>query len=239
MSDRKSTLTLYRKQMGKSKTKDIDVTLGRSCVYQLLKTAFRHPDEELATLVQDGALARDIRAGAQSLVKSDKSNLLEAIQNLESALDGLTVADLLEQHGRIFGHTISKECPAYETEYGGAHIFRQTQDLGDIAGFYTAFGLEVSDTNKERLDHISTELEFMHFLTYKEAYAREHHSSEEIDICREAQKKFLKEHLGRWAPLFLKRLAEKAQSGFYRELAHLTESFLVFEVEFLDVEAMS
>jgi DMSO reductase family type II enzyme chaperone len=225
--------------MGKSMTKDIDVTLGRSCVYQLLKTAFLYPDEELATLVRDGALVRDMRAGARRLVMSNKSKLLKAIQNLESAVDGLTVDDLQEQHGRVFGHTISKECPAYETEYGGPHIFRQTQELGDISGFYTAFGLEVSDTNKERLDHISTELEFMHFLTYKEVYAREHHSSEKIDICREAQKQFFKEHLGRWAPLFLKRLAEKAQSGFYKELAQLTESFLVFEVEFLDVKAVT
>ncbi len=225
--------------MDKVLTKEIDVTLGRSCVYQLLKTAFLYPDEELAVLVRDGALVREMRACAQRLDKNDKASLLEAIQNLESAVDGLTVADLQEQHGRVFGHTISKECPAYETEYGGPHIFRQTQELGDIAGFYTAFGLEVSDTTKERLDHISTELEFMYYLTYKEAYAREHNSNEEIDICREAQKKFLKEHLGRWAPLFLKRLAEKAQSGFYKELAQLTESFLVFEVEFLDVDAMT
>lgn len=225
--------------MGKNMTKDIDVTLGRSCVYQLLKTAFHYPDEEMAALVRDGVLVRDIRADAQSLIKSDKSNLLKAIQNLESTLDGLTVADLQEQHGRIFGHTISKECPAYETEYGEPHIFRQAQELGDISGFYTAFGLEVSDTNKERLDHISTELEFMHFLTYKEVYAREHHSSKEIEICRDAQKKFFKEHLGRWAPLFLKRLAGKAQNGFYKELAQLTESFLVLEVEFLDVKAVT
>jgi DMSO reductase family type II enzyme chaperone len=220
-------------------TKDNDVTLGRSCVYQLLKTAFNHPDKELIALVQDGALMKDIRAGAQSLVKSDKSNLLETIQNFESALDGLTVTDLQEQHGRVFGHTISKECPAYETEYGEPHIFRQAQELGDISGFYAAFGLEVSDTNKERLDHISTELEFMHFLTYKEVHAREHHGSEEIEICREAQKKFFKEHLGRWAPLFLKRMAEKAQSGFYKELAQLTESFFILEVEFLGVEAVT
>lgn len=215
---------------------EISVTLDRSNIYRLLSGAFLYPDEGLFTRIQDGAVVKELGAFARGLVRGGKAALSKGIQNLASSLEGLTLEGLQAEHRRIFGHTISKECPPYETEYSGAHIFRQTQDLGDIAGFYKAFGLKVSENIRERLDHISTQLEFMHFLAYKEAYAHEHHGKKKTEICREAQRKFLEEHLGRWAPLFLGRLAEKAEGGFYKELAQLTGYFLAFEARFLKVQ---
>ena len=95
----------------------------------------------------------------------------------------------MAEFSRIFGHSVSNECPPYETEYGKSHVFQKSQGLGDIAGFYKAFGLEASDKAKERHDHISIELEFMYFLIFKENYARENSRAEESDICKDAQKK--------------------------------------------------
>lgn len=214
----------------------IRVTLDRSSIYRLLSGVFLYPDEELFVYIQDGVMVKKLRTCARDVDRRDKVDFFKAINNLESSFEDLTLEGLRAEHRRIFGHTISKDCPPYETEYGRAHIFRQTQDLGDIAGFYKAFGLEVSENIRERLDHISTQLEFMHFLTYKETYAQEHHGKEKVEICRDAQRKFLKEHLGRWTPLFLDRLVEKAESGFYKELARLTRIFLVIEARFLDVK---
>ena len=39
--------------------------------------------------------------------------------------------------------------------------------MGDIAGFYSAFGVQLSQDIHERLDHLSVELEFLHFLATK------------------------------------------------------------------------
>jgi TorA maturation chaperone TorD len=116
--------------------------------------------------------------------------------------------------------------------------------LGDIAGFYRAFGLDVSDRVRERVDHISVELEFMAFLVYKEAYAQstlpvgqgqagdeKPASGGRAEICREAQRKFLNDHLGRWVQDFTRRLEKKAQDGPYSRLARLTERFLAIELE--------
>jgi DMSO reductase family type II enzyme chaperone len=236
ISGRENIKTLFRRKMSEVKSMEISVTLDRSSIYRLLSGAFLYPDEQLFANIQDGAAVKELRACARGPVLGDRADFFNAIQDLESSLEGVTLEGLQAEHRRVFGHTISKECPPYETEYGGAHIFRQTHELGDIAGFYRAFGLEVSDENRERLDHISAQLEFMHFLAYKEAYAREHHGKKETEICWEAQRKFLKEHLGRWAPLFLERLADKAENGFYKELAQLTRNFLVFEARFLNVE---
>ena len=52
--------------------------------------------------------------------------------------------------------------------------------MGDIAGFYKAFGVELSKDIHERLDHLSVEFEFMHFLAYKESYSRCHDGAEKL-----------------------------------------------------------
>jgi TorA maturation chaperone TorD len=77
------------------------------------------------------------------------------------------------------------------------------------------------------------ELEFMHFLTYKEAYALTHHGPAKARLCREVQRKFMQEHLGKWALQFAERLGEKAGGGYFGCVADLTEAFLKAEVSFL------
>ncbi len=213
----------------------ITVAFARSGMYQFLSVAFFYPEEELFSLIQEETFAENATGWVHRLFECGGNQSLRRFENLASSLESFSLEDLQVEYQRIFGHTISKEYPPYETEYGKAHIFQSSQDMADIAGFYRAFGLEPSEELKERLDHISIELEFMHFLIYKEAYALEYHGLENSQICREAQRNFLKEHLGRWAPFFVRLLSKKVGKGFYKELTALTEGFLAFETQFLEV----
>ncbi len=208
---------------------EIEQILGRSRVYRLLSTAYLYPDPEFFSSIGDGFFINGLR-GAFSCISDDIT-----LDSLEASLKGVALTDLQAQHRRVFEHTISKDCPPYETQYGAHHIFQQAQKLGDIGGFYRAFGMEISEEAKERLDHISVELEFMHFLTIKEAHALKNHGEEKADICREAQKKFVNDHLGPWLFVFTKKLIKKAETGFYKELAVLTREFLALECSLLKV----
>jgi len=95
----------------------------------------------------------------------------------------------------------------YETSYeprpgvSGGKPFQ----LADIAGFYRAFGFEVSG---ERPDHIVPELEFAALLCAKEAYARICGEEEGAEVCAEARRKFITEHLGAWLPQLSQRISE-------------------------------
>jgi DMSO reductase family type II enzyme chaperone len=119
-----------------------------------------------------------------------------------------------------------------EIEYGDlkADPLFQPHRLADLAAFYRAFGLEVATDADERHDHICLELEFLCVLASKEAYALENQlDADELAICRGAQKKFLREHLGRWTPAFARRLAAATNDGVFRALAEFTRAFVEAE----------
>jgi hypothetical protein len=64
-------------------------------------------------------------------------------------------------------------------------------------------------------------------LAAKEAYALEHQlDAEERSLCREAQRKFLREHLGRWTPGFARHLARLSPEPLLTALAEFTRAWL-------------
>jgi TorA maturation chaperone TorD len=84
------------------------------------------------------------------------------------------------------------------------------------------------------------ELEFLSVLAAREAYACEHQlDSDLVALCRDAQKKFLREHLGRWAPAFARRLARTATDSVLAALALFTRDFIAADCARLGVRAGS
>jgi hypothetical protein len=141
-----------------------------------------------------------------------------------------------------FGHAARGGCPLNEIEYGDikADPLFQPHRLADLAAFYRAFGLEVTTDAGERQDHLCLELEFMCVLAAKEAYALEHQlAADQLAQCREAQKKFLREHLGRWAPAFARRLTAATNEPTLRVLAEFTRAFVESECVRFGVNAGS
>lgn len=206
--------------------------LARSHVYQFISAGFSYPDPMLVQLLQSRLPDTE-----SCLLLLEDQHALEVLRPLKSVLLSCSPDTVETAYLQSFGHTISTECPPYEAEYDQAHIFQKSQALADIAGFYRAFGLELEPTLKDRLDHISVELEFMHFLCLKEAYASaKGHPEEQLALCREAQAKFLGDHLGQWVLAFVQRLEKKAVGNLYGLMGHLLTAFLTFEMRVLGLE---
>ncbi|MBI3042541.1 MAG: molecular chaperone TorD family protein [Betaproteobacteria bacterium] len=205
---------------------------ARSQMYSFLAVALGYPDDvQLAALKQQ----YDVLPGSLEKLADPPSK--KAVDALRPAIAALTAASLGDGYTRCFGHAMSKDCPPYEAEYGQAHIFQKTHTLADIAGFYRAFGLDLAADSHERVDHISVELEFMHFLCLKEVYALANkHPDEQLALCREAQGKFLRDHVCRWAFGFARRLCAKAGDTLYQELGQLLAAFLEAELRALGLK---
>ncbi len=73
----------------------------------------------------------------------------------------------------------------------------------------------------------------MQFLTFKEGYALLNHGPARARLCRQTQRTFMQDHLGRWALQFAKGLAERAGGGYFARVASLVESFVSAEIGFL------
>ena len=188
--------------------------MARSALFRFFSLASGYPTAERFRTLREGT-APAAHAAAAIAAKG----LMPRLEALARHLEAVELEELQTQCHRTFGHVPLTDCPPYESGYLGAHLFRQVNVMADVAGCYRAFGLRIGQQERERVDHLTVELEFMRFLTYKEAFALVHHGRSPADICRRAQRHFWREHLGRWLPTFALLLAERAQSGFYGELA--------------------
>ena len=105
----------------------------------------------------------------------------------------------------------------------------RTFELADVAGFYRAFGVQVS-RGSERPDHITAELEFMPLLAVKEAIAiQEEGDGEHAEVCREAAGAFLQDHLGRWALRLGERLMAANPHPVYSAAGRLLSGFVAYD----------
>jgi len=229
----------------------VERALSRSKLYLLVSWSLLYPeDDEFLDYVQCGEFVEDGRAAIDALdtaldgiggerAKQKLLLLRKQFDQIEkvgaSECVNWQLSDLQAEHRRVFSNVITLDCPPYETLFGNDHVFAQSQVMGDIAGFYRAFGVELSKDIHERLDHLSVEFEFMHFLAYKESYSRCHDGTDKTQIVLDAQKKFVKNHIGRWVPLFCRMLVKKAASGLYQHVADLMAEWMDFEVAFLCV----
>jgi DMSO reductase family type II enzyme chaperone len=199
------------------------MAVARAFIYRFLAKAYEDPVREGWDWLCAPETAESV-AAAWSLVAAGEPHELEfQAQGFDQFHDACIAA---------FGHAARGNCPLNEIEYGDikADPLFQPHRLADLAAFYRAFGLEVAEDADERHDHLCLELEFMCVLAAKEGYALEHHADgAQLQVCLDAQKKFLREHLGRWTPAFTRRLAAATGQGILRKLADFTRRFIELE----------
>ena len=212
---------------------DIDSAYCRAAFYSALALGFQPPAEDILSRLLTAA-SRCSLTGAATWLYPQRPDIVSAIEGLPSAEETNPPA-LASKYRVFFGHTARGEITPYETEYGNEALFQQPQELGDLMGFYHAFGLSLKREQHERPDHVSCECEFLMFLALKEAYALEQDNREMLAETRKAEKLFLRDHVGRFFPTFVSRLSREDPSGFYGRLGELALRFISAECARLQV----
>ncbi len=175
---------------------------ARSACYHWLATAFSFPALELRAAVAAGEFEASWREAAQELPFQLRGD--PAIEADATGLEEGYVSVFEVGPGKPF-------CPLYE----GSHRSGRMKLMEDIVRFYEHFGLLAAPDDQP--DHLCAELDFMHYLSFKEAAALGHGDSA-ADL-RRAQRDFLDRHLCQWLPRFLTRLESSDRApDFYRRL---------------------
>lgn len=217
-------------QTGSDRKAALEVAVARSFLYCFLAKAYEDPTSEGWRWLCDCGTRLSLESACRTVGISPLP--ATAVQ-----ADGFPA--FLDAYLATFGHAARGRCPLNEIEYWDikADPLYQPHRLADLAAFYRAFGLEVAQDAGERHDHLCLELEFMCVLSAKEAYALDHQlGSDQLPQCLDAQRKFLREHLGRWTPAFARRLAAATDEPALRGLAEFTLAIMTAECARLGVK---
>ncbi len=217
-----------------SGTSPSEHSLARAVVYRFLSCAYRYPNQD--ALRDISALESAVATGLGVLTDPGNGSVEKCFKDFQKSLAAQSHSDTELAYTSVFGHAVRGICPPYEVEYGESEEgLQQPHELGDIAAFYRAFGLEIAPISQERVDFVAVECEFLSYLCQKEAYAIERGDTALLEACRDAQKKFLQDHLGRWVPAFAQRVIQRGGGDFYRPLARFTLEFITSECKHLAV----
>ena len=232
---------------------DAGLNMARQALYRFAELSFLDPrvgaweclnamrDDTL--LFEAGALLREtaVTVSGIDLANSDSIDSLDprlALARLPSSAEALNV-----EYENTFGLLVSSNCPPYEMEYVNSKFtFQRSNTLADISGYYRAFGLEGSETNPERPDHIVLELEFMASLLVLERGATGLDplvTDKRRQVCRDAQLRFLREHLSWWVPGFGMLIHRQNVDGFYAAAGTFTTAFIAAEQRLLGLPTIS
>lgn len=201
--------------------------LARALLLRLLSQAFAYP-----TQIDTDCLLEDDVPLALATAEQLPRPVGEALDAFVGVVTGETASSLEARYREVFTHVHSGDCPVYETDYGPRDVWRQSNELADIAGFYRAFGF---DPLGERPDHAAVELEFLHVLAYKEAWATAHRDEANARLCREATAAFVRDHALTWLPALAARVEALAGEDAYAAVARLLSAFCSAESERLGV----
>jgi len=213
---------------------DVELGLDRARVYRALTQLFRLPDEDSVRNVRETELP-ELCGALERLVPGH--DLVGMASDLRRLFDEADVDALRHGYYAAFDESSGKRCsPTEMDQLGGPPQLEMTRtfEMADVAGFYSAFGVAMGDGG-ERADHITAELEFMHLLAVKEAIAlQEEGAGEHSEICRDAARAFLRDHLVRWAPRLGECLVEAESDPIYSSAGRLLGDFITFDAELID-----
>ncbi|MCC6159477.1 MAG: molecular chaperone TorD family protein [Deltaproteobacteria bacterium] len=150
----------------------------------------------------------DLRALVETAGFAGAEGLVAAIDELHARVSAASLDQIEAEHARAFW--AQSDCPPYES----AFVRRDKGAiLGDIAGFYEAFGFRADQPGERRADHLVCELEFLAALLVMAERSKAEGEPERTTVTQTAIDSFVWEHLGDWLPTFCERLSATVPGG--------------------------
>jgi TorA maturation chaperone TorD len=146
-------------------------------------------------------------------------------------LDGL-----IRDYRRLFigpGHI---PAPPWESVYLSIDGLVYDEQTAAVRKFYARYGLQSPKRYTEPDDHFGLEIGFLAHLCTLGLASIQADDAASLTSHLDAMRDFLRDHLLLWAPTFLKRVIEHAQTPYYRGAAHLAFGSIDYAAGLLGLE---
>jgi putative dimethyl sulfoxide reductase chaperone len=200
--------------------------VARSKCYALLASGYNVPDEEGFGEISGGGLAEALGEQREELP-------YEFDFALQPVPGDWSHDDFQAEFLRLFEVGAGgPPCPLY----GGLWSADRMKAMEEVVRFYNYFGLKLSDERRIPPDHLATELEFLHYLTFRQAASK---LDQMAAPYRRAQLDFIARQPGGWVPKLKERLDGLETVAFFTGLVDATARFLEADHRHLTEEAGS
>jgi DMSO reductase family type II enzyme chaperone len=115
---------------------------------------------------------------------------------------------------------------------GGLQHGPQMKVMEEAVRFYAHFGLTLTEEQKELPDHLTTQLNFLHFLAYGEHLLESR--GESAIAYRLARRDFIARHPGRWLPIMEDKLRTMEPLPLFLALTELLQRLLTRDLAQLE-----
>ena len=180
-----------------------------------------YPDAEfVASLRNEGVLDLLIE-----ILNDLHPDLAPRVEHLSKFIDAQFLGELSGEYMRLFETVGGRKSAA--SLYGGHYSTGdRVKVMEEGLRFYNHFGLVLDQTCGEMPDYLPTQLEFLHFLAYRQAALQ----NEEIDVIPliRGEVDFIERCILPWMPTLAERLKTKGEPPpeFYYSLVSLSVAFL-------------
>jgi DMSO reductase family type II enzyme chaperone len=171
---------------------------ARSAVYQVLGQLFSPPDAEHHAKARDGRWVKELGVAAELLAFPWSIG-----ECPDPGEEGAHVAE--------YERLLLADAGGLPRVWGGAHGADRDQLLIELQRSYEYYGLGAGDPSVPP-DHLTVELDFLQFLTFKEAAASSPRLGKSF---RRAQLDFTARQLGSWLPTMAAQVSAEGPNEFW------------------------
>lgn len=172
---------------------------ARSGVYQIFGQIFSVPDKESHSSAVEGKWSEKLRTAAKLLA-------FDFDFGVAALAPSISAYDYQAEYMRLFELGDGDAGPSVPICSGAYGTGDRAKRLQEVVRSFEYFGLQISADDARSPDHLATEMEFMQYLSFKEAASASPRLSGSF---RRAQEDFLDRQLTNWLPDFVTRVEQQ------------------------------
>lgn len=198
--------------------KSLEKLKARAEVYRLLSRAYSAPEEGFLKSDFLDAAKRAFETLVPPVFAKEWQRLVSYLETQYEPIE------LAVEYTRLFRGPVKAQAYPYESMHVDGEAMGKSSL--DAARRYGEAGVSVAEDFKDLPDHISAELEFMHYLCGRELDALQRGADDDAACFRHTGQAFLKDHLSRWVPQLTGLVMQHATTPYYLTIAEITREFI-------------